>query len=67
MSSESISAQAEIKRLNPKAAYTHCCGHNLALVISDACKVPVVSNCLATAKECSKFFVKVSFYITLLK
>ena len=46
MSSEAVGTQAFIKRLCPKAVYTHCCRHNLALVVVTACKMPVIKTCL---------------------
>ena len=67
MSSEAVGTQAHIKKESPKAVYTHCCGHNLALVITTACKIPVINNVLATMKDASSMFVKGSKKMTLLK
>ena len=67
MSSEAVGTQAFIKRLCPKAIYTHCCGHNLALVVVTACKIPVIRNVLTIMKDASSMFVKGSKKMTLLK
>ena len=66
MSSEAVGMQAHIKKESPKAVYTHCCGHNLALVITTACKIPVINNVLATMKDASSMFVRGSKKMTLL-
>ena len=66
MSSEAVDTQAHIKE-SPKAVYTHRCGHNLALVITTACKLPVINNVLATMKDASSMFVRGSKKMTLLK
>ena len=50
--------QAFIKRLYPKAVYTYYCGHNLALVVVTACKIPVIINALTIRKDASLMFVK---------
>ena len=59
MSSETVGVQQRIKELCEKAAYTHCCGHNLSLVVVSACKISIVYNMLDTVKETSRLFVKV--------
>ena len=64
---EAVGTQAFIKRLCPKAIYTHCCGHNLALVVVTACKIPVIRNVLTIMKDASSMFVKGSKKMTLLK
>ena len=57
MSSEVVGVQGQIKRLCEKAVYTHCCGHNLSLVIVSACNIPIVRNTLNIVKKTSKMFV----------
>ena len=59
MSSETVGVQQRIKELCEKAVYTHCCGHNLSLVVVSACKISVICNMLDTVKETSRLFVKV--------
>ena len=59
MLSETVGVQQRIKELCEKAVYTHCCGHNLSLVVVSACKISVVYNMLDTVKETSRLFVKV--------
>ena len=44
MSSEAVGVQARIKMLFEKAVYTHCCGHNLSLVVVSAYKLRVIRN-----------------------
>ena len=58
MSSEAVEVQARIKALCEKAMYTHCCGHNLSLVVVSACKVPVIGNVLDKVQEVAKMFIK---------
>ena len=48
MSSKAVGVQARIKQLCQKAVYTHCCGHNLSLVVVTACKLPIIRNALET-------------------
>ena len=50
-----------------KAVYTHCCGHNLNLVIVSACNIPIVRNTLDIVKETSKMFLLGSKKMNLLK
>ena len=61
MSSEAVRVQNQIKKLCEKAVYTHCCGHNLNLVIITACKIPITQNNLDIVKEATIMFVKVKF------
>ena len=37
MSSQAVGLQKRVKYLCKKAAYNHCCGHNLSLVTVSAC------------------------------
>ena len=67
MSSEAVGVQARIKQLCEKAFYTHCCGHNLSLVVVTACNLPIIRNGLDTVREVSRMFVKGSKKMTLLK
>ena len=57
MSSEAVGVKGRIKRLRKKAVYTHCCGHNLSLVIVSACNITMVRNTLDIIKETSEMFV----------
>ena len=61
MLSEAVGVQKQIKKIFEKAAYTHCCGHNLNLVITTACKIPIIQNTLDIVKEVTMMFVKVKF------
>ena len=67
MSSEAVGVQKQIKKLCEKAVYTHCCGHNLNLVITTACKSPMIQNALDIVKEVTMMFVMLKFgkYISL--
>ena len=58
MSSEAVGLQARIKALRKKAVYTHCCGHNLNLVIVSAFKFPVIRNVLDKVQEVAQMFIK---------
>ena len=62
MSSQAVGVQKQVKDLSKKAVYTHCCSHNLSLVLVSACKIPAVLNVLDIVKEVSRLFVKVCFY-----
>ena len=62
MASEAIGVQREIKNICEKAVYTHCCGHNLNLVITTACKITIIQNTLDIVKEVTLMFVKVIFF-----
>ena len=61
MSSEAAGVQKRIRKLCEKAIYTHCCAHNLNLVITTACKGPMIQNTLDIVKEVTMMFVKVKF------
>lgn len=57
-SSERVGVQAQIRERSPLAAYTHCSGHCLNLVISHSCGLLVVRNVLDKVKATSLFFLK---------
>ena len=61
MSSGAVGVQKQIKEMCEKAVYIHCCGHNLNLVITTACKSPTIQNTLDIVKEVTMMFVKVNF------
>ena len=61
MSSEAVGVQQQIKKLCEKAVYTHCCWHNLNLVITAACRIPIIQNTLDIVNEVTMVFVKVKF------
>ena len=67
MSSEVIGVQGRIKAMCEKAVYTHCCVHNLALVVVSAYKLPVVRNVLETVQEITLIIVKGSKKMNLLQ
>lgn len=67
MSSEAVGVQGRIKSMCEKAVYTHCCGHNLSLVVVSACKLPVVRNVLDKVKDVTQMFVKGSKKMNLLQ
>ena len=58
MSSQAVGVQAHIKTLREKAVYTHCCGHNLSLVVVSAYKLPVIRNFLDKVQEVTQMFIK---------
>ena len=58
MPSEAVGVQARIKALGKKAVYTHCCRHNLNLVIVSAFKFPVIRNVLDKVQEVAQMFIK---------
>ena len=61
MSSEAVGVQKQIKKLCEKAVYTHCCGHNLNVVITTTCKSHMIQNTLDIVKEVTMMLVKVKF------
>lgn len=56
MSSERNGVNGRIKRIAPKAIYTHCNSHVLNLAIAASCKLPVVRNMIGTVNETYMFF-----------
>ena len=52
MSSTKVGVNAYIKNLSPLVVYTHCCSHNLNLVISHSCgnDIPEIRNALDKLK-----------------
>ena len=68
MPSEVIGVQRIIKKnSSEKSAYTHCCGHNLALVICTACKLAIIRNALDIVKDTCMMFVRGSKKMRLLR
>ena len=68
MSSEAVRVQRIIKNnSSEKSIYTHCCGHNLALVICTACKLVMIRNALDTVKDTCMIFVRGSKKMSLLR
>ena len=68
MPSEVIGVQRIIKNnSSEKSAYTHCCGHNLALVICTACKLVIIRNALDIVKDTGMMFVRGSKKMRLLR
>ena len=67
-SSEAVGVQRIIKNNgSEKSVYTHCCGHNLALVICTACKLVMIRNALDTVKDTCMMFVRGSKKLKLLR
>ena len=56
MSSSRVGCQAIIRQQAPLAAYTHCGGHCLNLVVAGAFKLPNVRNVVDTVREIGIFF-----------
>ena len=46
----------QIRRVNPKALYTHCVSHRLNLAVVASCKEQRVRNVMEQIKEISNFF-----------
>ena len=68
MSYEAVGVQRIIKNNSTeKSIYTHCCGHNLALVICTACKLVMIRNALGTVKDTCMMFVRGSKKMSLLR
>ena len=68
MSSEAVGIQRIIKNnSSEKSVYTHCCNHNLALVICTACKLVMIRNALDTVKDTYMMFVRGSKKMSLLR
>ena len=68
MLSEAVGVQRIIKNNSSgKSVYTHCCGHNLALVICTACKLVMIRNALDTVKDTCMMFVRGSKKMSLLR
>ena len=68
MSSEVVGVQRIIdNNSSEKSIYTHCCGHNLALVICTACKLVMTRNALDTVKDTCMMFVRGSKKMSLLR
>ena len=44
-----------------KVVYTHCCGHNLNLVIRADCNIPVIQNTLDIVKKVTMVLLKAKF------
>ena len=57
MSSERVGVQAIIKKVSPKAIYTHCSSHCLNLVIGTSCNLPEIRNTLDRMKCTVNFFI----------
>ena len=56
MSSSSVGASAVLKKVQPKADYTHCRSHCLNLSVAFACKNTSIRNCMDTTTSASNFF-----------
>jgi len=55
MSGKYCGVQARVKELDPLAMYTHCCNHDLNLVISTSSQLPVTRNAMATISDICVF------------
>ena len=58
MPSEDVGVQGRIKTMREKAVYTHCCGHNLCLVVVAASNFPVVRSVRQSARCNQDVFLK---------
>ena len=58
MSSQAVGVQKRVKDLCKKAVYTHCCGHNLSLVVVSARNL----LCHHFSKNCAYGFHHQEFY-----
>ena len=59
MLSEAVGVQRIIKNNSSgKSVYTHCCGHNLALLICTVCKLVIIRKTLDTVKDTCMMFVR---------
>ena len=56
MSSDNVGVQARIKEKSPKAAFIHCSGHCLNLVISHSCQVLGIRNAIDKIQAVYLFF-----------
>ena len=56
MSSDRVGCQAIIRQQAPLAAYTHCSGHCLNLVVAGALKLPNIRVAVDTVREIGIFF-----------
>ena len=56
MSGKLRGVQAEIRRAQPLAAYTHCAAHRLNLAVMRSCDVPQVRNLLGMVSSVNSFF-----------
>ena len=63
MSFEVVSVCKEIENICEKTVYTHCCGHNISLVITTVCKIPIVQNSLDIVKGVTMMFVKLNLRV----
>ena len=54
-SGENSGVQKRILDKQPKALYTHCSGHSLNLVITQACTEPAIRNCISVMKGLTIF------------
>ena len=58
ISSEAVGFKRIIKNNNgEKSVYTHCCGHNLALICT-ASRLVMIRNALDTVKDTCMMFVR---------
>ena len=55
LSGERSGVQKRILDKQPKALYTHCSGHSLNLVITQACTEPAIRNCISVMKGLTIF------------
>ena len=62
MSSQTVGMQKPVKDLCKKGVYTHCCSHNLSLVVVLARKIPVVHKVLDIEK-CAGYLQRFVFTV----
>lgn len=56
MSGRFNGVQAYVRKFNDIAPYVHCASHSLNLVISDACNLQSIRNCMAVLGTVYNFF-----------
>ena len=57
MSSDCVGVQARIQQSAPLAAYVHCSGHCLNLVISKSYSLPDIRNVMDRLQHCCRYFL----------
>ena len=67
MSGQFSGCQAEIKKLWPKALYTHCSNHVLNLAVNHSCELPVIRNTLGVIQEVCNFFSSSAQRVTVIQ
>lgn len=56
MSGQFQGCAARITAEFPQIPYVHCISHSFNLAVGDACKIPIIKNCIGTINEIINFF-----------